>query len=266
MRDQLVDELLASHPMLGEIVDRSLAQVVHTEATGEKLRRHCPGANVVTVPMGVGDPYVGVPGVQQRKARTNEGIPEGWFVAAMFGVVHPLKRPEVFLAACAEVVRQHPPTVVLVVGPGFEAEYVDELRAFAERLGIAAHVRFTGHVPRPRFDDLMVACDAVVNLRGRWTSHQSAIAMRAAAAAKPVLVSDVADWRDLPAEPFLRVPAGDEEVPVLAAHLLRLATDPAERQRLSRLARGWFGRAATVEAMAAGYSSVIDNVLSPVPA
>jgi hypothetical protein len=70
-----------------------------------------------------------------------------------------------------------------------------------------------------------------------------------------VIVSDIPDWQEIGDEACLRVPPEHGEVDGIARHLLHLARDPSERARLGRMARAWFAREATLDAMVADHLS-----------
>ncbi len=266
LRRRLLDDLLDFYPMLASAVDVSLAQIVHVEAAREELERHCPDARPFVVGMGVTDPYTGNPAVQFREARASEGLRESEFVIGTFGVVHPVKRLGACIRALPQVVAVRPDTMLVVVGRELEAGVVAELEVLAAALGVSANLSFKGHVGRGRFDSLMIACDVVVNLRDPSSLHMSAVLNRAAAAGKPTIISDLREWRDLPADAFVRVPAGPDEQGRLAGELVSLALDVGRRSSMGRSARLHWSSNATIDRMASGYSSVIDAVLaSPRP-
>ncbi|HEY2737788.1 MAG TPA: hypothetical protein VGK45_05245, partial [Thermoanaerobaculia bacterium] len=108
-----------------------------------------------------------------------------------------------------------------------------------------------------------LACDAVVNLRYPFRHQMSATLMRAIAAGKPVVITDVAAWDHFPVAFCLRVVAdeGDErEVDALAGHLIDLARDPARRREMGAAARRFWQENATPARMADGYFRVLHEV------
>jgi glycosyltransferase involved in cell wall biosynthesis len=262
IRRRLLDELLDRHPMLATAVEASVAQIVHTASAGRELARRCPGADPFVVGMGVDDPYTDDPAIQFGEARAGEALPESSFVIGAFGVLHPVKRLDACIQALPGVLEVRPETTLVLVGREAEEGYVGALEELASGLGVASHVRFPGHVTRDRFDSLLIACDVVVNLRSPTSMHMSATLVRAAAAGKPTIVSDLPEWRDLPPGAFLRVAAGPEEAAELTAGLRSLAVDAGRRASLGRNARRYWSTHGTVERMADGYASVIDAVVA----
>ncbi len=252
---------LALHPMLERVIGASLAQIVHFDGGADELRGRYPGSNPKTVVMGVGDPYADHPGLKASIARCRIGIDPGAFVIGVYGIVHPVKRIDACVRALPALVALRPDTVLLVVGRPLDPVHEEDLAKLAAELGVTAHVRFTGHLGKDEFDTHLIAADVVVNLRTPFLQHMSATFMRAVAAAKPVLISDIPDWRFLPDSCCRRVPTDDAEVPVLLQHLLALAADGTTRAEMSAAARTYFEQEGTIATMASRYLAVIESVI-----
>ena len=116
---------------------------------------------------------------------------------------------------------------------------------------MAERVHVTGFLPFAGFEAAIAACDLCLNLRYPTAGETSASLLRVLAAGRPAIVSDYAQFAELPAAVALRVPLGDEEPAALAA-LLR---GPARGARAARRDGGggaratW--RASTIRARAA---------------
>ncbi|MDQ4132797.1 MAG: FkbM family methyltransferase [Actinomycetota bacterium] len=259
LRQAAIDEFLAKWRMMRDVVSHSLTQVVHVEEAATELQRLYPDARPVVIPMGVADPYRSNPALEARVARRRQGVPDDAFVVGTFGIVHSFKRLEECLQAFAQLHARHPNARFVVVGRWLEDSYADHLRHRARALGVESSVRFTGHVSRRDLDDFLIASDVVLNLRLPVSRHMSATLARALAAAKPVIISDLEDWRFLPDDACLRVPVGAGEVPAVSEHLLALAADGGRRARLGAAARDYYEKEATIERMAARYSDVLDS-------
>jgi glycosyltransferase involved in cell wall biosynthesis len=93
------------------------------------------------------------------------------------------------------------------------------------------------YVPEEELWALFAACDAVVSLRFPTMGETSAAAVRALSAGKPLVVSDVGAFRELPDEVALKVPVGDGEAEALAAAMQRAAASPEMGAAALRLAR-----------------------------
>jgi glycosyltransferase involved in cell wall biosynthesis len=251
---------LARHPMLGRMVASSPVQIVHTEKSRSLLSARYPEANVTVVPMGVRDPYSARPARRRWAARERLGYAEGTCVISSFGIIHQVKRLDACIHALVEVLRHKPDTELVIVGRVQDRNYDNVLLALARELGVQDHVRMVGHASQKEFDERMIACDVVVNLRVPTASHMSGSLIRSIAAGRPVVATDLPEWAAFPGDFCLRVPPAPDDVVPLGAHLTRLAMDPPLRERMSQAARSWFLENARITDMAAGYSELISAV------
>ena len=82
----------------------------------------------------------------------------------------------------------------------------------------------------------MQACDVHVNLRSPTMGETSGTAIRALALGKPLVVSDVGWFAELPDDVALKVPVDDDEVDTLVAALDLLASRPDVRAAMGAAA------------------------------
>src|SRR5262249_6429276 len=134
-----------------------------------------------------------------------------------FGNVNASKRVPQLLEAFARVRRSHPRARLLLVGaisPGFD------LDRRLQRLGLEADglIR-VDYVDEQRLWSLMDACDAVLSLRAPTMGETSGTAIRALTLGKPLVVSGVGWFGELPGDVALKVPVDQEEPGTLAAAL-----------------------------------------------
>jgi glycosyltransferase involved in cell wall biosynthesis len=84
--------------------------------------------------------------------------------------------------------------------------------------------------------ELLRASDVCVTLRFPTMGETSAAAVRALALGRPLVVTDVGWFSELPDEAALKIPVGPTEVDALTAGLESLAADPARREAMGRAA------------------------------
>ncbi|MEX1358498.1 MAG: glycosyltransferase family 4 protein [Gaiellaceae bacterium] len=195
-------------------------------------------------------------------------------VVGCLGHINPEKRVPQLLEAFALVRERVPEARLLLAGP-VAARF--DLDARLEKVGLpeGALIR-EGYVDERRFVSLLAACDVCVNLRAPTMGETSGSAIRALSLGKPLVVSDVGWFSELPDEVAAKVPPDEREVETLAAVLealcarddLRAAMGAAARAHaeqehsLSRVADLY---AAALEE-AAGGAAVREAVLSEVAA
>jgi glycosyltransferase involved in cell wall biosynthesis len=195
-------------------------------------------------------------------------------VIGCFGVVNASKRIPELLRAFAGVRERHPDTTLLLVGPtspGFD------LDRRLQRLGLdhGGLVR-EGWADEQRLWALMAGTDVFVNLRHPTMGETSGSVIRSLSLGKPLVVSDVGWFSELPDAVALKVPVDEHEVETLAAALELLVTRADVREEMGRagteLARRLhdLGRVAELYAAAleeaAGGAAVGDAVLREVSA
>jgi glycosyltransferase involved in cell wall biosynthesis len=142
-------------------------------------------------------------------------------VVGCFGVVNSSKRIPELLEAIARVREKHDVTLLLVgpSAPGFDLE------RRLQRLGLdGSGVVREGWIDERRLWSLMAGSDVLVNLRHPTMGETSGSVIRALSLGKPLVVSDVGWFSELPDGVALKVPADEDEVATLAAGLEVLAT------------------------------------------
>jgi len=214
-------------PLAGEVLDLARAHglIVHSEHVHDRARSGGFDGPIWRIPM----PVWPAPPAEPAPV---EGDP----VIGSFGFLNANKRIPQLLEAFAVVRSRHPRARLLLVGPetpGLELE-----RRIAS-LGLEAAVERHGYVDEARFWALLAACDVAVSLRWPTMGETSAGAIRVLSLAKPLIVSDVDAYGELPDGVVLKVAPDEREVESLAASLLLLADDPARRESFSAAAQSY---------------------------
>ena len=189
-----------------------------------------PDGIVEVVPNGV-DPERWRPTPQAVAAARRRWAPDGPLVLYYGRLVHE-KGVHDLLAAVARLRRRYPGIRVVVAGTGPKAT---ELRELARRLRLGRSVAFGGFVPDAEIAALAAAADCAV-VPSVYEPF-GLVALEAAAAGTPVVVSDVGGLREFVADgrTGLRFPAGDPAG--LADAVGRLLADPGLGRRLVAEAR-----------------------------
>jgi glycosyltransferase involved in cell wall biosynthesis len=212
------------YPLAHEVLDRASALVVHSRYVADRARRAGFRGQIHQVPHAAWP----APAVE---AEPVAGSP----VFAAFGNLNQSKRVPQLLEAFARVRATHPDARLLLVGvpsPGFDVE------RRLQRLGLdGSGVERTGYVDESRLWRLMAAADVHVNLRSPTMGETSGTAVRALSLGRPLVVSDVGWFAELPDAVALKVPVDEHEVETLVAALRLLADEPAVRTEMGAAAR-----------------------------
>jgi glycosyltransferase involved in cell wall biosynthesis len=229
---------------LGVITHSHYAQRLVSERVPDQLTA------VVSAPIGA----AGAPSLRDRLE-----LPAHACVFGSFGVVSHTKQLEAALVALAEARRENPDLYYLIVGE-WQSRDVD-VPALAARLGLGDAVRSTGFVPSlAEFLGWMSAVDVVINLRYPTVGETSAVALRALAAGRALVVYDHGWYSELPSDACLKLPPLDAAA--LAACLRMLALDPSVRAAIGQRGREYALAAHSPETAAAGYVDFVQRVLA----
>ena len=248
-------------PLAWFVLEHATGVIVHSQAVHDLARAAGYEGPVWIVP----HPAWPVPSVQP--ARVAPGP-----VLGCFGVVNASKRIPELLRAFADVRQGHPEAVLLLAGPtspGFD------LDRRLQRLGLDEKgLSREGWVDERRLWELMAGVDVSVNLRHPTMGETSGIAIRSLSLGKPLVVSDVGWFSELPDDAALKIPVDTDEVETLTAALELLVTREDVRAQMGLAAaetakrRHDLGRVAELYAAAleeaAGGAKVGDAVLREV--
>src|SRR5206468_1920095 len=185
-----------------------------------------------------------VPGVEPAR---REGRP----LFGCFGHLNASKRIPQLVEAFGLVRRRHPNAKLLLVGPaspGFDAD----------RLA-AAGVECIGYVEEGQLWSLMAACDACISLRSPTMGETSGSAIRALSLGRPLVVSDLGWFSELPDDVALKVPVDEDEIASLATALELLASSEATQRAMSDAARAYVQHEHDLTHVAEEYASALEE-------
>ena len=266
-------------PMLRSVVAPSMRVAVHNADLARELAEEFPETPVDVVTMGV--PAVAATPAEAAAIRLRHGFSADALILAAFGGVTPEKRLGPLLAAAAVARRYQPALRLLFVGAAYP--HFDPM-AEARAAGVADLVTTTGYVPDADLPAYLAAADVVSCLRFPTARETSASWLRALAAGRPTLVTDLGQVADVPTiDPRSGVvvhsqPTSVARSPIavsidlldethsLTLALKRLTTDAALRETLGANAREYWRANHTVDRMIHDYERVIhDAAAQPVP-
>jgi glycosyltransferase involved in cell wall biosynthesis len=205
------------YPLAGEVLNLAMGLIVHSHYIEERARVLGYGGPVWRIPM----PAWPVPAVEPAPL---EGSP----LLGSFGHVNESKRIPQVLEAFERLRARRPDARLLVVG-AWSPRYAD--------VSVPEGVIRKDYVPEDQLWRLLAACDAVVSLRWPTMGETSAAVIRALSLGKPLVVSDVGWFSELPDSVAAKVPVGEGEIEQLERALEQTATDPTMRKAALDLAR-----------------------------
>ena len=237
------------------LLSRQRGVLVHGRWAAERLAEEDPRLAVRVVPMPIPLPPEVDP-ERGRAFRRAHGIPEGVPLLGSFGFQTPIKRTDVAIRALTrpglERVR------LLVAGELSSYARFEELAA---KLGVAERVHVTGFLPFEELAAAIAATDLCLTLRYPSAGETSASLLRILAVGRPVVVSEYAEFGDLPPEIALAVPLGaDEEERFAALVAERLGGGRGEVEAMGRAARAYVAKHHAPERAADAIVAAIDEL------
>jgi glycosyltransferase involved in cell wall biosynthesis len=265
--DKRIPPLWESRPdefhLAGEVLDLATGLIVHSRYVEQKAR----DAGFERVIWRIPHPAWPVP--DRVPAEAARG-----FLVGCFGNVNSSKRIPQLLEAFARLRRDRPDARLLLVGatsPGFD------LDRRLQRLGLSGEgITRESYVEEDRLWSLMAGCDVCVNLRAPTMGETSGSVVRQLSLGKPLVVSDVGWFAELPEDVALKVPVDADEVDTLHAALELFARDERAGRTMGAAAAELARREhdlervaelyATALEQAAGGETVADEVLGEIAA
>jgi glycosyltransferase involved in cell wall biosynthesis len=239
-------------PLCDEVLDLATHLVVHSHHVEQRARDRGYERPVFQVPM----PAWPVPAAH---AADIEGSP----VFGAFGHMNASKRIPQLLRAFARFRDSHPEARLLLAGsvaPELDLDWrIEQVR---QRSAVVRE----DYVSEERLWSLIARADAVVSLRSPTMGETSAMVIRALTLGKPVIVSDVGWFSELPDEVALKVAPDEHESETLVAAMATLSI-PAARDAMSLEARALAAREHDLERVADLYAAALaEAVRSPLEA
>ena len=248
--DKRIPPLWESRPqefhLAGEVLGLATGLIVHSHHVEDRAREAGFELPIWRVP----HPAWPVPELRPER---HEGSP----LVGSFGNLNSSKRIPQLLEAFARLRRDRPEARLLLVGavsPGFD------LDRRLQRLGLSSDgIIREDYVDEARLWSLMAACDVCVNLRAPTMGETSGSVIRQLSLGKPVVVSDVGWFSELPDAVALKIPVGAGETETLHAALELLAGNEEARLAMSTAALELARREHDLEHVAELYAAALEH-------
>ncbi len=176
---------------------------------------------------------------------------EGSPLFGCFGHLNASKRIPQLVEAFGVVRKRHPNAKLLLIGPaspGFDADRFE-----------AEGVERIGYVEEEQLWSLMAACDACISLRSPTMGETSGSAIRALSLGRPLVVSDLGWFSELPDDVALKVPVDEDEIPSLATALELLASSEPTQLAMSDAAHAYVQREHDLGRVAESYAAALEE-------
>jgi glycosyltransferase involved in cell wall biosynthesis len=232
-------------PLAGTVLGVATALVVHSRYVERRAREAGFEGPIFRIP----HPAWPVPEISSEPLR---GDP----LVGCFGNLNASKRIPQLLGALARLRERKPGARLLLVGSPSARFDVD---ALIDRHRVRDAVVRQDYVDEPRLWALMAACDICVNLREPTMGETSGTTIRALSLGKPLVVSEVGWFAELPDEAALKVPIDEPETETIAAALELLGGDKAARAAMGKSARRLAETEHDLNRVAEAYAAAVEQ-------
>ena len=226
-------------PLAGEILRLADGLIVHSRYVEERAREAGYEGTIWRIP----HPAWTVPNVEPVAV---EGRP----LIGCFGHVNESKRIPQLYAAFAQLHERRPDARLLVVGSATPR---------VADLAVPEGAVREGYVDEGRLWSLMAACDIVVSLRSPTMGETSGSVIRTLSLGRPLVVSDVGWFSELPDTVAVKVAPDEREVETLATELERLAGDEDARRAMGEAGRALAASDHDLERVAELYVAALED-------
>jgi glycosyltransferase involved in cell wall biosynthesis len=227
-------------PLAGEVLANATGLIVHSHYVEERV-----------IEAGYDGPIWRIEHPAWPAAGVEPASKVGRPLFGCFGHLNSSKRVPQLVEAFGLVRKRHPSAKLLLVGPaspGFDADRF-----------VAEGVERIGYVEEEQLWSLMAACDACISLRSPTMGETSGSAIRALSLGRPLVVSDLGWFSELPDEVALKVPVDENEVAALATALELLASSEPTQLAMSDAARAYAQRKHEVGEVAENYAAALEE-------
>ncbi len=223
----------AEFPLVREVLDHADGVIVHSRFVEDRVQESGYRGPVWRIPM---------PAFPEPEDVRPLGLPRpASVVIGCFGNLNPSKRLPQLLQAFGAVRERHPEALLVLAG-GVSSAHDLELQAAEHDLRLGESVVHLGYIGDVDIWPLLAACDVLVSLRWPTMGETSGSVIRALSAGRPLIVSDVGWFSELPDSVAAKVPVGVGEVETLAAYLEVLVADEELRRRMGSAATAYAQR------------------------
>lgn len=194
------------------------------------------------------------------EARDLLGVPRGVFLVVATGRLAPNKRVEDVIDAVAQDASIRDSVWLASVGAA-EAGYAAHVRARADSAGIGRHVRLVTEADDELMARWRAAADVFVNLRRFSTESGSASLIEQMAESRPVIVSNVGVYSEVPDDAVVKVDQA-QGASAIALAIRRMLDSPGLRESIGLAAAGWVEAECDPDAFAVALNSFLEGVVA----
>ena len=241
------------------IIDHSLGVVCHSDFGIRRVFGKGVNTNITKInqPFTVSDEHLNMSRSDKETIKVELGLKDRSPIITSFGFISAHKRYHILLKAFKRFLKRHPRAALLLVG-----EDAMGIRKTVSNMGLSEAVTVTGYVSHSRLSDYLATSDFCVNLRYPTAGETSRSVLQIMAGEKPVIVSNVGWFCEMPDRCCLKLDVDSYEEDLLVEYMDLLASDETVRDTIAKSARAYVAEVHNPEKAAWDFYDFIKGVLN----
>lgn len=247
------------YPLTKRIINNSLGVVCHSNFGISKVLGEGATSTITKInqPFTISDDLLNVKLRDKEALKINLGLIGRFPIITSFGFISAHKRYPILLRAFKRFLNRYPKATLLLVGEDTMGIY-----RMASDLGLSGAVVTTGYVPHSMVLDYLAVSDFYVNLRYPTAGETSRSVLQIMATAKPVIVSNVGWFQEMPDRCCLKLDVDSYEEDILVEYMDLLASDEKVRKTIGMSAQAYVAEEHNPEKAAWDLYGFIKGVLN----
>lgn len=243
----------------GFVTNYASKVIVHSDYAKKKLLEKNISTKVVTIPL-----YAKIEEVHNKiELRAKYKLSADEIIIASFGFIADTKRIDKAIEALSKISKREKVRYILV-GEEANQNIKNMIKEICKKYNMENKVTITGFATMEEFDDYIHMCDICINLRYPYNGESSASLMKILAAGKPVMVSNIGSFSEIPDEccikiPISKDPTDENEVKCLIKELDKLINDSEYRNRFAINAKEYAEKNLNINIVVKKY---VENILN----
>ncbi len=246
-------------PLIKKIVDNSLGIICHSEFGVKKVfeEAYKPPTIKINHPLTTSDETRYIKNLNMEKVKTELGLNGKYPIITSFGFISIHKRYTILFRAFKKFLQDYPNAVLLLIGADLIG--IDKL---ISDLGLEQSVIKIGYISLDNVLEYLAISDFCINLRYPTAGETSGSALRIMAARKPLIVSNVGWFSELPDNCCLKVNVDSYEEDILLEYMKILASNEGLRELIGKNGQKYVLKEHNPEKVAKEYYVFIKNILN----
>jgi len=244
------------YPLIKKIIDSSLGVICHSEYGINQIMKE----NKESIVKKINQPYT----VFNKEGMTNDikiktdlKLTKFFPIITSFGYIFPHKRFNVIFKSFKKFLEQYPDAILILVG-----EDMMNIHHMISDHNLKKSVIQTGFVSQSKAQHYLDVSDICINLRYPTAGETSRSVLQIMASQKPVIVSNVGWFAELPNNACLKVDVDEFEEETLLQSMLVLSSNPELRNIIGVNAQNHVIREHNPDTVAQDYYSFMKNILN----